>query len=87
MSTKAMGTVAEWTAFLDVSAPELDEAIRALQRNASDISADLQRLARRIHGAPNEELDLQARHLSSVVGLIVMEIGVTRRALVREVGR
>lgn len=87
MSSTNLGTVAEWTAFLEVSAPELDEAMRALQRGAMDISADLQRLARRIQKAPNDELHVQAVHLSNAVGLIVMEIGVTRRALIREVGR
>lgn len=87
MSAKAMGTVSDWTAFLDVHAPELDEAMRSLQRLAIDTGADLQRLARRLNGAPNEELHVQGRQLSGAMGLVVMEIGVTRRSLVREVNR
>jgi hypothetical protein len=87
MSAKTMGTVPDWTAFLDVRAAELDEAMRALQRGAIDTSVDLQRFARRIRGAPNEELQVQASQLSSAMGLVVMEIGVTRRSLIREVAR
>lgn len=87
MSAKPLGTVSDWTAFLGVRPAELDETMTALQRAAIDTSLELQHFLRRIRGAPNEEMHLQGRQLSSVMGLVVMEIGVTRRSLFREVNR
>lgn len=87
MSERSLGTASEWSTFLDVPESELDQALTALQRLAIDMSADLQRFARRIMAAPNDELHAQAGQLSSALGLVVMEIGVTRRSLIREVNR
>lgn len=87
MNVMSLGTAGQWSTFLDVPESGLDEAMTALQRIAIDTSVDVQRLARRVRGAPNEELHVQASQLSTGMGLIVMEIGVTRRAVFREVGR
>ncbi|GAA2500577.1 hypothetical protein [Terrabacter carboxydivorans] len=87
MSEKSLGTADEWSTFLDVPESELDRALTALQRIAIDMSVDLQRFARRIMTAPNEELHAQANQLSSAMGLVVMEIGMTRRSVIREVSR
>lgn len=87
MNLTSLGTAREWSAFLEVSESELEGAMRALQRNAIDISVDLQRFARRITAAPNEALQVQAGQLSNAMGHVVMEIGVTRRSLFREVNR
>ncbi|WP_442277177.1 hypothetical protein [Terrabacter sp. 2YAF2] len=59
----------------------------ALQRDAIDAAADYARFARRVKDAPNEELQDVCRRIFDAMSLVVVEIGVTRRALVREVRR
>lgn len=85
MSLRSLGTAGEWSTFLDVPESELDGAMSALQRAAIDTLADFTRFARRVKEAPNEELQALCRRLSGAMGLVVVEIGVTRRALLREV--
>lgn len=87
MTVRDLGTAPEWSSFLDVSNSALEEAMTALQRDAIDAAADYARFARRVRGAPNEELQDVCRRLSDAMSFMVMEIGVTRRALLREVRR
>lgn len=87
MTASGLGTAPEWSTFLDVSNSALEEAMSALQRDAIDAAADYARFARRVKDAPNEGLQDVCRRLSEAMSLMVVEIGVTRRALVREVGR
>lgn len=87
MTARGLGTAPEWRTFLDVSNSALEEAMSALQRDAIDAAADYARFARRVKDAPNEGLQDVCRRLSEAMSLMVVEIGVTRRALVREVGR
>lgn len=87
MTVRTVGTAPEWSSFLVVSDSALEEAMSALQRDAIDAAADYARFARRLRGAPNEELQDVCRRLSDAMSFIAMEIGVTRRALVREVRR
>ncbi|MGO4600367.1 hypothetical protein AB4030_00340 [Terrabacter sp. 2YAF2] len=87
MTVRGLGAAPEWSAFLDVSNSALQEAMSALQRDAIDAAADYARFARRVKDAPNEELQDVCRRIFDAMSLVVVEIGVTRRALVREVRR